>query len=137
MPMSQARGWQICCVCLLVGGCTTIPPCGEPDVLVDAIFLQAARDKVGSLTPLNPETVYNEIPRQTPLELARSVMEHHGFKCITGVNDSKGTCVWCTACKREEDGSASRVVVKLFTDNDLVVDVEVTIERHAWGLYFK
>jgi hypothetical protein len=123
--------WFCLLLCSFCLGCEIVPQTAQPDRFVDEIATQPA--------PLNAEIVLREVPRQTPLAQARSIMEQHGFRCWSGVPDSRGTCLYCTAFKRRHAASADRIVVKLFHENRRVVNVEVSVELdvcEVHGVFF-
>jgi hypothetical protein len=122
-------------LCLVPCGCTSVPLPNEPDPLVESIVAQAGSSKKqDSRTLKNVEMVLREVPPQTPLAEARSIMERHGFSCWGGVRDTQGTCLYCTAYQRGEEGTTNRITVKLFYDNQAVTDAEVTVEYRVWAV---
>jgi hypothetical protein len=78
---------------------------------------------------VKPDVVLREIPLRTPLAEARKIMERHGFTCYGGIRDQFQDCVYCRAYRRKSTMVADRVVVKLFYENERVVNVVVTVEN--------
>jgi hypothetical protein len=128
-------------LCGAVLGCVSPPPAGPfhpdpPNPFLEALFksevLVIMEDgKPVKLNPplLKPDVVLREIPLRTPVAEARAVMERHGFSCQGGVRENFQTCLYCKAYKRTSAVLADRVVVKLFYEDQRVVNVAVTIEK--------
>jgi hypothetical protein len=107
---------------------STVPPNGIPDPLLEEILRQETLVKKPDSATLKPAILLREVPIRTPLAQAKSVMERHGFSCWSGVADSKGTCLHCTAYKPKKRGLADKIVVKLFYETQRIVNVEITVE---------
>ena len=128
-------------LCGAVLGCVSPPPAGPfhpdpPNPFLEAIFkaevLVIMEDgKPLKLNPplLKPDVVLREIPLKTPVAEARAVMEKHGFSCQGGVRENFQTCLYCKAYRRTSAVLADRVVVKLFYEDQRVVNVAVTVEK--------
>jgi hypothetical protein len=138
MTMPRAAVRKVLALCLLplccALGCATFdtdatPPDGQPDPLLVAILRQEAVAKVLTAVTVKPDVVLQEIPLQTPVAEARSIMERHGFSCWSRVPDGDRTCLYCIAYKRKRRDLADKVVVKLFHADRLVVQVEVMVDH--------
>jgi hypothetical protein len=105
-----------------------VPPNGNPDPLLEEILKQETLVKKPDSATLKPDVIFREVPIRTPLAEARAIMERHGFSCWSGVADSKGTCLHCSAYKPKKQGLADKIVVKLFYETQRIVNAEITVQ---------
>jgi hypothetical protein len=105
----------------------------EPiDPFVEAILKQEVLEKKPKSATLKPDAVVKEVPFQTPLGQARSIMEKHGFTCWSGVSDTYGRCLQCTAYKPTSKARADKLVVKLYYDRTrIIVNALVTVDYNV------
>jgi hypothetical protein len=75
--------------------------------------------------------VQKEVPLQTPLSQAKSIMERHGFTCWAGLSDSRGEYMQCDVYQVKNQRSAERIIVKISYRMNRVVDFEVTVEHNV------
>jgi len=128
--MKSAKLWALIFVC----GCHSLPAASGPDWLVDAL-VEDGEKRLG--TPLDTMVVRREIPIGMPLAQARAIMERHGFSCWSGVPDTHGTCLHCTAYRHTPH--SYKILVKLFYDTrrkeitsvEAMVDYDVYRKFHS------
>jgi hypothetical protein len=114
-------------------GCMTLDPASPPpepkaDNWIDELLKQEAVESKNKWHKLKPDFVLKEVPLQTPLAQARSIMERHGFSCWAGLSDNRGDYLHCTAYKRKNQACADKLTVKFHYDARRVIDCEVILE---------
>jgi hypothetical protein len=108
----------------------------EPDPFLAEIARQPVLQKTPASAVLRPDVVFQQIPLHTPVKDARAVMERHGFSCWAAVPDGTRMCLHCTAYHRKRPDYMDRIVVKLYYENQRVVNAEVTVIYDAHRTLF-
>jgi hypothetical protein len=126
-----APGLLFLCWCGLPG-CWTIPATAPTekkpvDPLVQEILKSDNRDKKVGVNGVDPDVILKEIPLQTPVAKARSIMEKHGFSCWAGVPADYRICLDCRFYKQKNSAVADMIQVKLYYDNNRISGVDVTV----------
>jgi len=106
----------------------TAGPVPAPDPFLAEIARQPCLTKTTGSAVLKPEVVFQQVPLHTPLKEARAIMERHGFSCWAAVPDGSRMCLHCTAYHRKRVDYMDRIVVKLYYENQRVVNAEVTVD---------
>jgi hypothetical protein len=132
--------WRCAFLAFLLGlgvaGCMSFhgnasPAVPAPDPFVADIACQPVVNKMEGSALLKPEIVFTVVPLHTPVKEARALMERHGFSCWSAVPDGSRTCLHCTAYHRKRADYMDRIVVKLFYENQRVINAEVRVDYDA------
>jgi hypothetical protein len=140
----MASGWKTLPVVVLLGlaGCLGVPrrstaPLPPTDPFVLELSKQPQVKKLQGSAELRADLVYQVVPLHTTVKEARALMERHGFTCWEAVPDGSRLCLHCTAYHRKRPDYQDRIVVKLFRENNRVVNAEVVIyydvSRPPWS----
>jgi len=100
---------------------------------VEELF-EAGKKNLGTLVSSDP--VLREVPLGMPMDMARTIMEKHGFSCWAAVQDDKGTYLRCIAYKSSP--RPYKICINLYYDprRNNITGVDTVVDYDTWhGLH--